>query len=95
MSTLMQWLEPAIQKRVDEVYYITDESEGVIQGQNEFDIIMEKLKELLPEEGRLLNKLCESVTTIRASGEEVAYRSGFKDGLGISREINPVTMIHQ
>lgn len=95
MSTLMQWLEPAIQKRVDEVYFITDESEGVIRGQNEFDRIMIKLEGLLPEERKLLEDLYESVITIRSSGEEVAYRSGFKDGLGISREISPVTIFHQ
>ncbi|TPG75608.1 hypothetical protein EEL32_24070 [Brevibacillus laterosporus] len=95
MSTLMQWLEPTIQKRVDEVYFITDESEGVIRGRNEFDKIMIKLEELLPEESKLLEDLYESVITMRSSGEEVAYRSGFKDGLGISREISPVTMLHQ
>lgn len=84
---LMQWLEPTIQKHIDEVYEETDNSERVVVAQRDFDTVMASLEKLMPEYADLFEKLQEATTAIRAASEDVAYRFELQDGLGLSREL--------
>lgn len=83
METIIQWMEPTIQKRIDQVYDQTNNSERVIVAENEFESALMQLEKLLPNHMHLFEMLNEAVYAMRAAGEDVAYRIGLQDGLGL------------
>ncbi|WP_289141561.1 hypothetical protein [uncultured Brevibacillus sp.] len=98
MEVVVQWMEPTIQKRIDQVYEQTNNSERVILAEDEFESALMQLEKLLPNHMYLFEMLNEAVFAMRAAGEDVAYRVGLNDGLGVlknSLTSNQVVMMRQ
>lgn len=88
MESNIQWIEPTIQKRIDQVYDQTNNSERVILAEDEFESALMQLEKLLPNHMHLFEMLNEAVYAMRVAGEEVAYRVGLQDGAGLFQSIS-------
>jgi protoheme ferro-lyase len=84
---LMEWLEPAIEKRIDEVTEVCDNN-LVINGLYDKIIeVLEELKRNMPDQ--FYPQINDIEKTINARARkiiEVSYRLGFMDGLDIKTD---------
>lgn len=88
MEAAIMWMVPTIQKRIDQVYEQTNNSERVIIAEDEFESALMQLEKLLPNHMHLFELLNEAVYAMRAAGEDVAYRVGLQDGAGLFQSIS-------
>jgi hypothetical protein len=86
---LMEWLEPKIQKRVQQVSEENGSNQEIGKFMDQFADCMEKLKALVPDE-----VYCDVVMEMESISnhlcllsEDFAYRKGLLDGMALEREI--------
>ncbi|MCC3381871.1 hypothetical protein ACFQ5D_03065 [Paenibacillus farraposensis] len=76
------WIEPAIEKRVQEVIGLCEEQ--TFQLNEEFNEILKKLKEVLPNNSRaLILKLEDALIQNSINYADKCYRFGFEDALNL------------
>lgn len=86
---LLKWLEPSIIRQVDEVHATNCENANVDKAYHEFDEIIQKAREMVPEDVFLsiVLELEARMANVVFWNVDHAYRKGLTDGVALNSDM--------